>query len=59
MLTADFRFYYADERHEDGSPMYTGLNGEGHAKLYVDLAEGDQQLPWQQTFVTGLGYKKF
>lgn len=39
--------------------MYDGPTAEGHAKLYVDLAEGTKQLHWQQTFVTGLGYKKF
>jgi hypothetical protein len=39
--------------------MYTGLSGESHAKLYTELAENEEQLPWQQTFVTGLGYKKF
>ncbi|KAH7305842.1 hypothetical protein B0I35DRAFT_483598 [Stachybotrys elegans] len=54
-----YKFYYADERREDGSPVYNDLSGEGHAKLYTDLAEGPQQLPWPQTFVTGLGYKKF
>jgi hypothetical protein len=53
------RFYYADERNEDASPMYTGLSGDGHAALYAGLAENTEQLPWQQTFVTGSGYKKF
>jgi hypothetical protein len=38
--------------------MWDGTNGDGHAQLYIELAEGAEQLDWQQTFVTGLGYKK-
>ncbi|KAF4997557.1 hypothetical protein FGRMN_3762 [Fusarium graminum] len=53
-----YKFYYADERLEDGSPMWNGVTAEGHAALYAELAEGDEQLEWQQTFVTGLGYRK-
>jgi hypothetical protein len=53
------RFYYADERRDDGSAMFTDLNGDGHAALYTELAEADSQRPWLQTFVTGKGYKKF
>lgn len=51
------RFYYADERKTDGGPAYMDISGEGHAKHYVELAEGEKQGPWQQTFVTGEGYK--
>ncbi|KAF3909146.1 hypothetical protein ABW21_db0207923 [Orbilia brochopaga] len=54
-----FKFYYADERSEEGAPMYTGLGGPAHAKLYVELAEGTTQGPWQQTFTKGVGYKQF
>ncbi len=36
-----------------------GVDGEAHGKLYVALAEGKEQGPWQQTFVKGVGYKKF
>ncbi|PNP61038.1 hypothetical protein FNYG_14126 [Fusarium nygamai] len=54
-----FKFYYADERKEDGSPMYSGATAEGHAQFYVELAEGKEQQVWQQTFVSGQGYKKF
>ncbi|KAM0347363.1 hypothetical protein ACHAPU_004883 [Fusarium lateritium] len=53
-----YKFYYADERLEDGTPMWNGVTAEGHATLYTELAEGDEQLEWQQTFVTGTGYKK-
>jgi hypothetical protein len=53
------RFYYADQRLEDGSPVWDGSDPEGHAKLYIELAETDEVRPWQQTFVVGKGYKKF
>ncbi|KAG8165683.1 hypothetical protein KVR01_004235 [Diaporthe batatas] len=54
-----YKFYYADERNGDGSPAYGARDGPAHAKLYVDLAEGALQGPWQQTFVKGSGYQKF
>uniref|UniRef100_A0A0D2Y378 NAD(P)-binding protein n=1 Tax=Fusarium oxysporum (strain Fo5176) TaxID=660025 RepID=A0A0D2Y378_FUSOF len=46
-------------RKEDGTPMYSGATAEGHAQFYVELAEGKEQQVWQQTFVSGQGYKKF
>jgi hypothetical protein len=52
------RFYYGDERNADGSPAYFNIDREAHGKLYVELAEGREQGPWQQTFVKGVGYKK-
>ncbi|OGE53917.1 hypothetical protein PENARI_c007G08563 [Penicillium arizonense] len=54
-----YKFYYADERQADGSPTYSGLSGEAHGKLYVSLAEGLSQGPWQQTFVKDVGYRQF
>ncbi|KAH8725389.1 hypothetical protein GQ44DRAFT_681122 [Phaeosphaeriaceae sp. PMI808] len=54
-----FKFYYADERADDGSPMYSNISGEAHAKQYIELAESKEQGPWQQTFVSGKGYTKF
>ncbi|GAB7353354.1 hypothetical protein MBLNU459_g3839t1 [Dothideomycetes sp. NU459] len=54
-----FKFYYADERKADGSPPYSNIDGEAHGKFYVDLAEGESQGPWQQTFVKEQGYKRF
>lgn len=53
------RFYYGDERKADGSPAYFDIDGEAHGKLYVQLAEGESQGPWQQTFVKDVGYKDF
>ncbi|KAJ6144730.1 hypothetical protein N7470_008625 [Penicillium chermesinum] len=41
-------------------PMWAGLDAEAHGKFYLELAEGEQsQGQWQQTFVKGVGYKKF
>ena len=53
------RFYYGDERKADGGPASMDIDGEAHAKLYLELAEGKEQGPWQQTFVKGVGYKHF
>lgn len=57
--TRNYRFYYADERKANGSPASMDIDGEAHAKHYVELAEGKSQGPWLQTFVKGVGYKKF
>ena len=54
-----YRFYYGDERKADGGPASMDIDGEAHAKLYLELAEGKEQGPWQQTFVKGVGYKYF
>ena len=53
------RFYYADQRQADGKPVYNAIDGDAHAELFLELAEGKQQGPWQQTFVSGTGYKDF
>ena len=53
------RFYYADERRADGDAVYSTIDGEAHGKHYLQLAEDKEQGPWQQTFVKGIGYKKF
>ncbi|KAH7131453.1 putative short-chain dehydrogenase [Dactylonectria estremocensis] len=53
-----FKFYYADQRKPDGSPIFN-VDGEAHADFYVGLAEGKSQGPWQQAFVKGEGYKVF
>lgn len=59
VLTLDTRFYYADERKDDGSPVYNAIDGPAHAEFYAQLAEHKTQGAWQQTFVKGVGYKKF
>jgi hypothetical protein len=53
-----FKFYYADERKADGGPAFK-IDGDAHAKLFLELVEGKTQGPWQQTFVKGEGYKSF
>ena len=53
------RFYYADQRQADGSPVYNAIDGDAHAELFLELAEGKVQGPWQQTFVSGTGYADF
>lgn len=53
------RFYYGDQRKADGAAVYSAIDGDAHAKLYLELAEGKTQGPWQQTFVAGTGYKDF
>jgi hypothetical protein len=35
------------------------IDGDAHGKMYLELAEGNEQGPWQQTFVKGVGYKNF
>jgi hypothetical protein len=52
------RFYYADERKADGSAAFA-IDGEAHANIFTQLAEGTNQGPWEQTFVKGVGYKNF
>lgn len=39
--------------------MLTGLSGEAHADLYLELAKDPKQRPWEQTFVKDKGYVKF
>ncbi|RMZ77280.1 hypothetical protein DV737_g4466, partial [Chaetothyriales sp. CBS 132003] len=53
-----YKFYYVDERKADGSPKYR-INGDAHADLFWELAHAKTQGPWMQTFVQGVGYKKF
>jgi len=54
-----YKFYYGDQRKADGSAVYAGVDGDAHARLYLELSEGKEQGPWQQTFVSGTGYKDF
>ncbi|CAJ2502983.1 Uu.00g103770.m01.CDS01 [Anthostomella pinea] len=53
-----YKFYYADERKPNGSPKYK-VDGDAHADLYWELTQSEAQGPWMQTFVKGVGYKKF
>ncbi|KAK8862343.1 short chain type dehydrogenase [Apiospora arundinis] len=53
-----YKFYYADQRQPDGGPTIP-VDGEAHAKLYVDLAKDTEQRQWDHTFVDGQGYVEF
>lgn len=59
VLTSKSRFYWVDERKEDGTPMYTGVSADAHADYFADLVDHKAQEEWSQTFVKGIGYKKF
>ena len=52
-------FYYADERFEDGSPVRDQINGPAHAARFWELSQDRTQHHWMDTFVAGIGYKKF
>lgn len=51
-------WYWADERLENGWTI-PGTSGDGHANHFWELANHKEQGPWNQTFVTGKGYKNF
>lgn len=50
-LTVMDRFYDGDQRKADGTAVSSGIDGDAHPKLYLELDEGKTQGPWQQKFV--------
>uniref|UniRef100_A0A8H7NQS9 Uncharacterized protein n=1 Tax=Bionectria ochroleuca TaxID=29856 RepID=A0A8H7NQS9_BIOOC len=56
--TKGYRFFYADQRNEDGSPAGFGLDGPAHGDFYTQLTK-DGNVPWHATFVKGKGYVEF
>ncbi|KAJ6441074.1 short-chain dehydrogenases protein [Purpureocillium lavendulum] len=54
-----YRFYYADERQADGSPVYKDISGPAAGEFYSQLAESGDRIPWEATFVAGKGYVDF
>jgi len=54
-----WRFFYADQRQPDGSPMLKGVSGPAHGELYAQLVQQEKDVPWLVTFVEGKGYVKF
>ncbi|KAI8944395.1 NAD(P)-binding protein [Xylaria longipes] len=54
-----FRFFYADERHDDGKIKAAQLDGPAHAEFYAELAKHEGKVPWDATFVKGKGYVQF
>ncbi|KAL4967471.1 uncharacterized protein BDV14DRAFT_188264 [Aspergillus stella-maris] len=54
-----YRFFYADERDEEGKPKVQGLDGPAHAEFFASLVERESEVPWHATFVKEKGYVKF
>ena len=53
------RFYFADERQDDGRSAGRAISGAAHAEFYYELATANDSKPWLQTFVAGKGFKSF
>ncbi|KAH7381629.1 hypothetical protein BKA66DRAFT_442035 [Pyrenochaeta sp. MPI-SDFR-AT-0127] len=54
-----FRFFYADQRQEDGSSIGMAIDGPAHAEFFAQLARQEGDVPWEATFVKGKGYVQF
>ncbi|ETN43379.1 uncharacterized protein HMPREF1541_02538 [Cyphellophora europaea CBS 101466] len=54
-----YKFYYVDERNEDGTVAGRKIDGDAHAQFFWQLAQDPQQREWLATFVKGKGYKAF
>ncbi|RYC63806.1 hypothetical protein CHU98_g2389 [Xylaria longipes] len=54
-----FRFYYADERLEDGRPAGESLGGAAHANMYWELVHEKEQSKWLVTFTKEGGRREF
>ena len=54
-----FRFYYADERREDGKPAAESVSGTAHGKMYWELANEGKQSKWLVTFTKERGRHDF
>jgi hypothetical protein len=60
MLTWLRRFYFVDEREQDGTPMWNGVNADVHAEFIAGTADGSvRDVPWKATIVKGKGYVPF
>lgn len=59
MVLTSARFFYADERNENGTLKGMQLSGPAHGAFYAELAEQEGTIPWKATFVEGNGYVKF
>ncbi len=58
-LTYLARFFYADERHQDGKFKGMTLDGPAHGDFYAQLATQAEKVPWHATFVKDKGYVQF
>lgn len=59
MRANGYRFYYADERKENGGAAFEDVAGDAAAEFYLRLAEGKKDVPWQATHIKGVGYVYF
>ncbi|TAQ86978.1 hypothetical protein B7494_g4681 [Chlorociboria aeruginascens] len=57
--TKGWTFYYGDERFDNGQFVAGAISGEAHAARYWELSQDRVQHEWMDTFVAGIGYKKF
>ncbi|KAI0161095.1 hypothetical protein GGR52DRAFT_159528 [Hypoxylon sp. FL1284] len=54
-----YRFFYADERYEDGKSKGMEIDGPAHGEFFAQLADHEGNVPSQATFVKGKGYVGF
>ncbi|KAK6956564.1 hypothetical protein Daesc_001842 [Daldinia eschscholtzii] len=54
-----FRFFYVDERYEDGKTKGNAIDGAAHGDFFAQLANHEGNVPWHATFVKGKGYVQF
>ncbi|KAH8675382.1 hypothetical protein BX600DRAFT_171303 [Xylariales sp. PMI_506] len=54
-----YRFFYADERNEDGSLKGMDIDGPAHGEFYAQLVSQENDIPWHATFVKDKGYVQF
>ncbi|KAI1377982.1 hypothetical protein F4677DRAFT_458729 [Hypoxylon crocopeplum] len=54
-----FKFYYADERSEEGLPVMRDIDGILAGREYLKIAEAPEQLTWLYTYTKDNGYKDF
>jgi len=53
------RFFYTDERYDDGKLKGGAIDGDAHAEFYAQLADHEGNVPWHATFVKDKGYVQF
>ena len=53
------RFFYVDERYEDGKTKGNAIDGAAHGDFFAQLANHEGNVPWHATFVKGKGYVQF
>ncbi|KAF7562828.1 hypothetical protein G7046_g1327 [Stylonectria norvegica] len=54
-----YRFFYADQRTEEGKSVGQAVDGPAHAEFFKQLANHEGVVPWHATFVAGKGYVQF